>query len=75
MRRVQVSFSDTEAEALRQISERKGLSLSAVVGYLTSEALALSAEPAPIRSGRPLRRSRNCGKRSPAALTAHERQG
>lgn len=73
MKRVQVSFSDAEAETLQRIAERKGLSLSAVVGYLTSEALALQADPVPIRSGRPLRRSRNCGKRLLAVPEAPER--
>lgn len=68
MKRVQVSFDDTEHEKLAAIAEREGRSLSAVVGYLTMDALALRGELTPIRSGKPLPRSRYCGKRPHAAL-------
>ena len=71
MKRIQVTFSDTEIESLRRLADADGRSLSAVVGYLTTEALALRGALTPTRSGKPLRRSRYCGRRPTAVPAEH----
>ncbi len=69
MKRVQVTLDDTEMNRLTQLAHARGWSLSAAAGNLLVEALTLADVPAPTLSGKPPRRSRYCGTRTPTTFT------